>query len=138
MDDPLLNLPLIVVPQSPPMRARSRDPISGPPAQQKPAFTPQAQTQDGKPAVPAQQAQLPSRNMSILDKVIFAITGTPDSLRTPEDRQKAQSKRADAGRMAANAANGDLGDSYMNAPNAGGSGGDLGNIINKLTRMFKG
>lgn len=72
-------------------------------------------------------------HVSLLDRVIFTLTGTPDALLTPEDMNKRKSRRADASRGAV-AASRNPGAEYMWAPQVGGSG--LG--LNDLIALFSG
>lgn len=75
---------------------------------------------------------------SVLDSVIYALTGTPDALLTPEDSKARAGRRAEAGRDAAQAANqgGDVADKFMGAPGTGGSGFGLGDIVSFASKLF--
>jgi hypothetical protein len=66
--------------------------------------------------------------MGFLDSVMFALSGTPDQLLTPEDAQDRGKRRKEAGGMA-KGAHENPGEEFMGAPNLGGSGVDLGEMI---------
>lgn len=138
-NDPL-DLPLIVIPPDPNSISARYDRMQ--------AASPGAVPQPSKPdlAIPGPQASAtaapaadplnPSGHRNLLDKVIFALTGTPDAALAPEDAKARAGRRREAGAMASNAANGDLGDSYMDAPKTSGSGFGLSDIISFVSKVI--
>lgn len=73
--------------------------------------------------------------MSFLDSVMFALTGTPDQLLTPEDMKARAGRRKDATQMSAAAAE-NPGEQFMGIPSAGGSGVGLDDMIKLGMKLF--
>lgn len=72
---------------------------------------------------------------TMLDHVIFALLGTPDSMLSPQELKARQTRRVEVNRGALSAMN-SPGEEYMSAPSLGGSGGGIGNIIAGLAKAF--
>lgn len=79
------------------------------------------------------RAEEPLPRLNLLDHVVFALTGTPDALLTPEDMRDRTQRRRQANSMAVSASQ-DPGEGYMWAPQTGGSGFGLNDILT----MFRG
>jgi hypothetical protein len=73
--------------------------------------------------------------MGFLDHVMFALTGTPDQLLTPEDARARSGRKKEASQMATSAAE-NPGEQYMGIPTAGGSGADMGDLIKLGMKLF--
>lgn len=112
-----------------------------------PVFNPQSVTPPPPPppaAAPAPLAsptQAPTQSQglapsSLLDKVIFTIFGTPDSMLPPDKQAQKKQKRGNAGSLAASAAT-DPGEAFMGIPSGGGNSLDLGSIIKLIGGLFK-
>jgi hypothetical protein len=73
--------------------------------------------------------------MGFLDSVMFALTGTPDQLLTPEDMKARAGRRKDATQMSAAAAE-NPGEQFMGIPSAGGSGAGIDDLIKLGVKLF--
>ncbi len=83
-------------------------------------------SEEGLPA--ASNADVLGDSGGFFDHVLFALTGTPDSMLTPEEQGERAKKRNEAG-DSARAATMNPGEEYMWAPSTGGSQLDLSQII---------
>lgn len=73
-------------------------------------------------------------SMNLLDHVVFALTGTPDSMLDPKQLKERSGRRNEAGDASARASQ-DPGEGYMWAPGTGGSGsGGIGDILNLIVK----
>lgn len=134
--DPLLTLPLTIIQPGVDSQIKTSgwtgatptgDPKAGVKAIDKPAALPVTQVQPSAGPAP----------MNLLDHIMFALTGTPDQMLSPEQRNQRGAKRSAASRDA-NQAMASTGEEYMQPPNAGGSGFGLNDIISGLTGGAKG
>lgn len=76
------------------------------------------------------------RPSSLLDKVLFTLTGTPDSKMTPEQEREKHAQRDSAAAMSKSAAE-RPGEQFMGIPSVGG-GSSLGEALGFLPGLIKG
>ncbi len=139
--DPLLDLPLTIVPPSPPMRANQSPQQTPRPvdntatASQTPVGSAAPKNQD---ATSSQPKQKDGKGMNVLDHVIYALKGNPTRELTPEDKVKREKRQKEAGKASAAFANDPeaAAESYMGAPGTGGGGLNLSKIIKFLGGSF--
>lgn len=122
--DPLLDLPLTIVPPSPPIRG-------GAMSQPMPAPPPQATQQPQKAVPEAQVSTKKDGGFGVLDGVVHALLGTPDRELNQQQQGERSKRRKEAGKTSAALANdpGAAADSYMDAPGTGSSGFGLADIV---------
>lgn len=71
----------------------------------------------------------------VLDSVMYALTGNPDSDLTPQQLSERNKRRADAGNMAANYEN--PGEEFMQPVSGGGNGSAL-ESLGKIAQLLGG
>lgn len=75
------------------------------------------------------------RSSSLLDKVLFTVFGTPDSMLTGDEQGAKAAERGKASELARSAAT-NPGEAHMGIPTAGG--GSIGDSIFKIAKLFAG
>lgn len=145
--DPVTGLPLIEIPPAAGSTISERyDRIPMPPSassQPKPEpigaglLSPQTQKSLAEGAI--NETLSGGHPMNLLDHVVFALTGTPDSMLDADKLKERSGRRAAAGDASARASQ-DPGEGYMGAPGTGGSGagglGDILKLVMKGASMF--